>query len=259
MSTFLFDQIVFGPVMSRRLGVSLGINLLPVDLKYCNFNCLYCECGWNQNRKPHREEFPTRIQVKQALEERLIQMQGKGEVLDVITFAGNGEPTVHPDFALIVDDCITLRNNYFPLARIAVLSNATMLHNQAVFNALLKVDQNILKLDSVNPQTLNLLNQPPKGFTVERLIEQLVSFQGKLIVQTMLVRGSYNGQSIDNTSDGELNGLIKALVKIAPVQVMIYTIDRDTPVKTLVKLGVAELDDIAGKMRLAGLNVSISS
>src|SRR6056297_2380947 len=199
MATFLFDKIVFGPVKSRRLGVSLGINLLPNEVKLCNFNCIYCECGWSHKETNVKPYFHDRRKVYEKLSERLQQMEDDGEVMDVITFAGNGEPTMHPDFEGVIEDTVELRNHFFPEAKIAVLSNATMLHKDPVVKALKKVDQNILKMDAAFDETIQLLNQPPKGFTVEKLMSQLKQFDGHFILQTLFVKGRYQGQLLDNS------------------------------------------------------------
>lgn len=259
MSTILFDKIVFGPVHSRRLGVSLGINLLPVDGKLCSFNCIYCECGLNEERRT-KSKLPLRAEVKEALEKKLLVMRGEGLTPDVITFAGNGEPTMHPEFGGIIDDTIEVRNRVCPKARIAVLSNSTMLHKQEVFNALNKVDDNILKLDSVlnsRIQQLNVPNSP--AFNFDTLLEQLKRFNGNLIIQTMFIRGTYQGESVDNTSEEEINGWLEALEEIRPKQVMIYTIDRETPVKGLQKVSKEDLEVIAGRARALGFDVGVSA
>ena len=161
MSGFLFNEIIFGPVKSRRLGVSLGINLLPIDYKYCTFNCVYCECGWNEEHKTNHSPLPKREEIALLLTQKLEQLQNDGVVPDNITFAGNGEPTIHPDFAEIVNDTILLRDKFFPKASTTVLSNASLVHKPKIFNALLKVDNNILKLDAgseVQFQRINLSN-----------------------------------------------------------------------------------------------------
>ncbi|MDP3432619.1 MAG: radical SAM protein, partial [Bacteroidota bacterium] len=164
MSTFLFDQIIFGPVKSRRLGVSLGVNLLPTDSKVCSFDCIYCECGWTPRKREKKAVLPTRALVKQKMEEKLLDMIRNNEFPDVITFAGNGEPTLHPEFEGIIDDTIELRNLLTPKARIAVLSNATMLHKSSVVRALLKVEDNIQKLDSAFEETIRRIDCPASNF-----------------------------------------------------------------------------------------------
>jgi wyosine [tRNA(Phe)-imidazoG37] synthetase (radical SAM superfamily) len=245
MSTFLFDKTVFGPVKSRRLGISLGINLLPNDCKLCSFDCIYCECGWNPDPKKVKAILPTREVVFSSLEEKLNQMAGASELPDVITFAGNGEPTLHPDFPAIIDDTIFLRDKLAPEARIAVLSNSTMLHKPAVVEALKKVDDNILKLDSGIPQTISILNAPVGYFDFDKMVRQLIAFEGKLIIQTLFLKGEFKGVRFDNTTDKELAAWIELIGLINPKKLMIYSIDRDTPVQTLEKVGNSELNKIA--------------
>ncbi|MCD7977965.1 MAG: radical SAM protein [Tannerellaceae bacterium] len=258
MATILFDEIIFGPVRSRRLGVSLGINLLPTDGKLCSFNCIYCECGLNEERRT-TSKLPTRENVKKALESKLISMKEEGMIPDVITYAGNGEPTLHPEFAGIVEDTIFLRNIYFPTARIAVLSNSTTLHKEAVFEALKKVDDNIMKLDSVLDSRIQQIDVPNSpSFNFDDLLSQLICFEGQVIIQTMFLKGTYQGEEVDNTTEPEISGWIEALKKIHPRQVMIYTIERETPVKGLKKISKEELEMIADKARTEGFDVQVS-
>ncbi len=253
----LFDQIVFGPVHSRRLGISLGINLLPIDAKICSFDCLYCECGFNTTGE--HAKLPTRMGVRNALELRLKEMANDGQIPDIITFAGNGEPTLHPDFAGIIDDTLELRNKYCPNAKVGVLSNATQIHKPDVFNALKKVDDNILKFDSAFDHTLQLLDRPVRKYiTVRWLIEHLKKFEGKMIVQTLFIRGEVNGEKIDNTSDEEIEAWLKALKEMNATQLMIYTIDRETPLKTLEKIPLDELNRIAERAKDHGFDVTVS-
>lgn len=259
MGTFLFHEVVFGPVKSRRLGVSLGINLLPVDNKLCNFNCIYCECGWTKNEQPSKQQFQDRSFVKNQLKERLVDMKAKGEKLDVITFAGNGEPTLHPDFAGIIDDTIEVRNNLFPNSRIAVLSNATQLHRQKVIDALLKVDDPILKLDSAIPETLMLVNCPNCYFDEKEIINNFKKFKGRFILQTMFLRGKYKSRELDNTTEKEITAWLEIVKKVKPAKVMIYTIARDTPSKTLVKVPLEDLEIIAGRLRALGFETQVSA
>jgi wyosine [tRNA(Phe)-imidazoG37] synthetase (radical SAM superfamily) len=259
MATFLFDEIIFGPVKSRRLGISLGINLLPVNRKMCNFNCIYCECGWSGNIKKTVNHLPGREEVYEALENKLSGMKESGEYPDVITFAGNGEPTLHPDFPSIIDDSIILRDRYFPKAKIVVLSNATTITDPNVKEALLKVDKNILKLDSAYDSTVKIHNQSGVRFKIEDLIENLVSFRGKLIIQTLFLRGTYNGNLIDNTTNIEIEAWLKAIERIKPSEVMIYTISRDTPEGSqLKKIPLKELREIAGLVESMGIKTQVS-
>ncbi len=256
MSTFLFNQIVFGPVQSRRLGVSLGINLLPTDCKFCNFDCIYCECGRNTAGKI--KKLPSRKEIYAALEQKLAEMQQSGQRPDAITFAGNGEPTMHPEFAGIIADTVSLRDHYAPDSNISVLSNATMLHRPEIVAALKKTNQPILKLDSAFEATIALLDQPVKKIPVDTLIEQLRSFNGQCIIQTMFVRGTYNGQAVDNTTPEELEAWEQAILAINPGQVMIYTIARDTPTDTLYKVPEPELMEIANRIERHGIRVQVS-
>lgn len=251
----LFDQIIFGPVKSRRLGVSLGVNLLPVDAKICSFDCIYCECGFNTTMK--ESPLPTRQQVYESLELKLQQMLAAGELPDVITFAGNGEPTLHAQFEGIIDDTIALRDKYCPNSKVSVLSNSTRTHKPSIFAALKKVDMNIMKLDSAFDETVRRLDRPVgKTFTVRWLIEQLKKFEGNLIIQTMFLRGEVDGEVLDNTTDREVDAWIEALKEVNPRQVMIYTIDRETPTLGLQKVSIDELERIADKARAAGFDVS---
>lgn len=256
MSTFLFDKIIFGPVQSRRLGTSLGINLLPNDRKVCSFDCIYCECGWTD--KSGSAGFHVRRAVREGLETRLLSMEDNDEQLDTITFAGNGEPTLHPHFDRIIEDTLALRNRIFPDARIAVLSNASLIRKPRVFHALKKVDQNILKLDSVFETTLRSLNQPRGNFNLDRLIDHLIAFQGSLIIQTLFVRAENNGRRIDNTIPVEVDAWLDLLSKIAPRQVMIYTIARDTPLEGIEKVSYEDLQQIAVRVEALNIPVQIS-
>jgi wyosine [tRNA(Phe)-imidazoG37] synthetase (radical SAM superfamily) len=259
MGTFLFDKIIFGPVKSRRLGVSLGINLLPGRKKVCNFNCIYCECGWSQSVESEGGYLPLRIEVYEALASRLQEMKVKNQKPNVITFAGNGEPTLHPDFQGIIDDSIKLRNKFFPEAKIAVLSNSTTITNPSVKDALLKVDMNILKLDSAFDLTVKIHNQPRVNVRVDELIENLKKFNGNLIIQTLFLRGSFNGKQIDNTTPEEVNAWLEALNKIKPSEVMIYTFSRDTPEGGLLnRVPVEELRQIALKVEKLGIHTRVS-
>jgi wyosine [tRNA(Phe)-imidazoG37] synthetase (radical SAM superfamily) len=259
MPTFLFDQIVYGPVQSRRLGISLGINLSPVNGKRCTFDCIYCECGLNEERRT-KTPAPSREEVRQALTKKLGEMCAEEIRPDVITFSGNGEPTMHPDFAGIIDDTIEVRDKLCPEAKVAVLSNSTMLHKEEVMQALCKVDENLMKLDAAKDDLIKQIDQPEiHDFTAEKLIEQLTRLNGKLIIQSIFLTGEHNSVRIDNTGDENVMQWIEALKKIRPEKVMIYTISRDTPVKTLQKAPVETLEKIAEKVKQAGFDVTIST
>ncbi len=257
MSTVIYPSPIFGPVHSRRLGVSLGINLLPADGKFCTFDCIYCECGFNADHRPH-QKLPTREEVRQALEARLLDMQQNGPKPDVLTFAGNGEPTAHPQFAAIMDDTLALRDKYFPQAKVSVLSNSTFIHKPEVFEALNKVDNNILKLDTIHADYINKVDRPTGHYDVQKVIECMKAFQGNLIVQTLFMKGTYEGEDVDNTSDIYVLPWLEVVKKIAPKQVMIYTIDRETPAPDLLKATHEELDRIGELVRQAGIPCSVS-
>lgn len=256
--TSLHPGPIFGPIHSRRLGVSLGINLLPTDGKVCTFDCIYCECGLNSERVPH-SRFPSREEVAAALELRLQDMQKNGPKPDVITFSGNGEPTLHPQFDEVVDDVIRLRDIYFPKAKISVLSNSTRIFQPKVFNALLRVDNNILKLDTVNLPFIKAVDRPVDTYyDAKLLVSQMARFKGHCIIQTMFLQGEADGKDISNTSDLFVLPWIEALKTISPQSVMIYTIDRETPISTLAKAPHEQLDSIAEKVRKAGFECSVS-
>lgn len=257
MSTVLYASPVFGPIHSRRLGVSLGINLMPADGKICTFDCIYCECGFNADRRTHSRR-PTRQQVAEALEAKLQDMRTNGPAPDVLTFAGNGEPTLHPDFAGIVDDVVALRNRYFPQAKISVLSNATQTPRPEVREALMKVDNNIQKLDTANQQYIERLDRPVGKYDVNRIIEALKSFNGHVIIQTMFLKGSHGEESIDNTGDDYVLPWLKTVEEIGPQEVMIYTIDRETPDQKLRKASHADLDRIVALIEAAGITATAS-
>ena len=247
MSTIIYPSPIFGPVHSRRLGLSLGINLLPADGKMCTFDCIYCECGFNSDHRP-KLALPSREEVAKALERKLQQMRDDGRMPDVLTFAGNGEPTCHPRFADIIDDTIRLRNLYCPSAKVSVLSNATQIHRPDVFNALLRVDNNIQKLDTVCPDYICRTDRPTGAYDVRQIVEHMKAFHGHIIIQTMFMQGTYDGLDISNTTEDYVGSWLKAVVDIAPQEVMVYTIDRETPAKGLQKATREQLDDIRDRV-----------
>jgi len=253
----LFNELIFGPIHSRRLGLSLGVNLLPIDAKICSFDCIYCECGYNTTMK--ESPMPTREDVRETLEAKLIEMKSEGQVPDVITFAGNGEPTLHVDFEGIIDDTISLRNTYCPTAKVSVLSNSTRIHKPNVFRALNKVDNNILKFDSANDRTMKIMNCPVGNLiNVAWLVEHLSEFKGKLIIQTMFLRGTFKGEAFDNTTAPEVEAWLNAMEIIRPEQIMMYSLDREAPTKTLQKISNKEMNVIAGLARERGFDVSVA-
>ena len=249
----LFDSIVYGPIHSRRLGVSLGMNLMPTTAKLCTFDCVYCECGWNQ--PVSHPVLPTREQIRTALDAKLSTLDIP---LDVITFSGNGEPTLHPDFLGIIEDTCALRDQYYPNAKISVLSNSTQLGRLDVIEALRLSDNRILKLDSAIDATMRLIDQPvnPK-LTVEQIEQWLSLFNGDFTLQTCFLRGEYHEQIIDNTTPEELSAWYAAVERLHPKQVMIYVIDRATPLQTLSKIPAHEMETIAAPLREKGIDVIV--
>lgn len=251
MNRVLFHSTIFGPIHSRRLGQSLGINLAPNDGKVCSFDCVYCEAGWNA-QGIGTTGLPTAEAVAHDLEATLAQMQAAGLALDVITFSGNGEPTLHPDFERIIADVARLRSLYYPQARVSVLCNATRLSHPGVRRGLLLADNCILKLDSAINPTMRLINQPASpSFSCETLIAQLAEFGPRCIIQTMLLRGNHAGNHIDNTTAEEIDALIAAYRRIGPREVMLYSIDRATPEDDLQKVALDELNAIAARITAA--------
>ena len=264
MSTILFPSPIFGPVRSRRLGISLGINLMPADGKVCTFDCIYCECGFNADHRP-KQKMPTREEVAAALEAKLKDMKANGPHPDVLTFAGNGEPTANPHFPEIIEDTIRLRNEYFPDAKISVLSNATLIHRRKIHDALMKVDNNIQKLDTIDPLYINKVDRPEgEWYQVDQVIEGLKRFHGHVIIQTMFLKGNLpptggtEGGSYDNTGEEYVVPWLEAVKAIAPQQVMIYTIDRETPMKGLQKATHEELDSIRDRVLALGIPCTAS-
>ncbi len=254
MSTIIYPSPIFGPVNSRRLGVSLGINLMPADGKVCTFDCLYCECGFNADFRPTLKR-PTREEVKEGLEKVLRQRHEDNLPLDDITFAGNGEPTGHPDFKGIVKDTIELRNKYFPKAGLSVLSNSTFIYKEEIREALLLVDNNILKLDTVDPDYIQKLDRPQQSFyNVQDIIKNLKLFQGHVIIQTMFL----GGDGMDNTSEHYVAPWLEAVKDIKPEKVMVYTIDRETPDKNLEKASRETLDSIKARVEALGIPCTAS-
>ena len=252
----LFDSIVYGPIRSRRLGVSLGMNLMPTTAKLCTFDCVYCECGWNQ--PVSHPVLPTREQVREALASHLIALSPNN--LDVITFSGNGEPTLHPEFSGIIQDTCALRDQYCPQAKISVLSNSTQLGRPDVVEALRMCDNRILKLDSAIDATMRLIDKPVNpNLTVEQIAEWLSLFDGDFTLQTCFLRGEYEGRIIDNTTSEERNAWYAMVDRLHPKQVMIYVIDRATPLQTLSKVPKAEMEAIAAPLRAKGIDVIVSA
>lgn len=257
MPTVIYPSPIFGPVRSRRLGISLGINLLPDDGKVCTFDCIYCECGLNATHRSHKP-LPTREEVATALEKKLKEMQSEGITPDVLTFAGNGEPTIHPHFAEIITDTIALRNRFCPNAKVSVLTNATLITRDKVFEALKLVDNNILKLDTICTEYIHNIDRPVGNYDLEAIIRKMKAFNGKAVIQTMFMKGTANGIDVNNTGDEYVLPWIATVKEIAPREVMIYTIDRETPTEGLEKASHEELDRIVNLLQEEGIKASAS-
>lgn len=256
--TLTYPSPIFGPVHSRRLGLSLGINLQPGDGKLCTFDCIYCECGFNADKRP-RSRRPTRLEVSSCLRAKLEEMRTNGALPDVLTFAGNGEPTCHPDFPAIIADTIALRDELAPLAKVSVLSNSTEIHREEIRSALLLVDNNILKLDTVDESYIRLVDRPVSShYDVQRIISDMELFNGHLVVQTMFMRGMTSSGPVDNTGDRYVLPWLEALRRIRPREVMVYTIARTTPAPNLEKAPRSELDRIRSLVEGLGIPCTAS-
>ncbi len=256
MATFLFHELIYGPIHSRRLGNSLGVNLLPTNKKYCNFNCVYCECG--NNIPGGKIDLPSLDDVAGALEAKLMECKNQGTQIDSITFAGNGEPTIHPRFRDVMEIAISCRNKYFPNAQISVLSNATRIGNAGVVEGLMMVDNRILKLDSAIQETAMAIDRPAGSYSVDNVVELMKKFDGDFTLQTMFLEGDVNGRHINNMTPNEVEAWIKTVLATHPKKIMIYTIDRDTPEQDLRKATREELDQIAARAREMGIEISVS-
>lgn len=257
MSTVIYPSPIFGPVKSRRLGVSLGINLLPEGGKVCSFDCIYCECGYNAAHRTHNP-LPSVQEVSTALEARLLDMQQNGPQPDVLTFAGNGEPTIHPQFLEIIEEVVRLRDKYFPQAKLSILSNATRLHVESVRKALLLFDNAIMKLDTVSPDYIALVDRPCGHYDVKEQIEWLKQMGKRAIIQTMFMKGTHEGKDVNNCTEEYVKPWLEAIRTINPAKVMIYTIDRETPSPDLQKATPEELDAIGERVRALNIDCSVS-
>ncbi|MCD8313946.1 MAG: radical SAM protein [Bacteroidales bacterium] len=249
-----FEDIVFGPIHSRRLGASLGINVLPANGKLCNFDCIYCECGWNKDGRVERPQLPTAEDVHNALEYKLSELSAAGTAIDSITFSGNGEPTINPQFPAIVDEVVALRDRFYPQTKISVLTNATMIGNDGVFLSLRKIDNPILKIDAPTDEGITLINRPSGSYRLTKVIERMKLFEGDFILQTMFLAG----EGFDSADKASLEGWMKIVRELRPREIMVYTIDRETPAKGLRKFGVGEMEALVRPLREEGFNIRIS-
>lgn len=254
---FLWDNIAFGPIHSRRLGQSLGINVLPTTEKICSFNCVYCECGWTLEKSIDTKNFYTADIILQAIDAKLQDCRKNETAIDSITFAGNGEPTLHPEFGEIIDQLIVLRNRYYPECKITCLSNSTQLYREDVKQALMKIENPILKLDAGTEKVFQLINRPTISITLGEVIDKLIEFKGNLIVQTLLLKGEIDGIRFDNSTGEEVELLLNHIHKVAPKSVMLYSLDRETPAKDLIKLSKGELEIVAERIRAMGIETNV--
>lgn len=256
MSTILFNHIVFGPIKSRRLGNSLGMNLLPRFGKWCSFDCIYCECGWNKDGREDTK-LPSKDDVFEALETKLKGFVAEGTPIDTITFSGNGEPTLHPDFAEIIDFTLSMRDKYYPQAKVSVLTNASQLGKESVRNALMKVNNPILKIDSPIQEMVELIDRPNAAYSLEKTIENIKLFGNNFILQTMFLKGEVEGKTIDCREERHCNAWRDLVRDLKPREVMMYTIDRETPAQNLQKVTVEEMTAIAQPLLDEGFRIQI--
>lgn len=256
MATILFNEIVFGPIKSRRLGSSLGVNLLPKFGKWCSFDCIYCECGWNKDGKKDTT-LPAKEEVYQALSDRLHELSKEGMPVDTITFSGNGEPTMHPAFAEIIEFTLQLRDKLYPSAKVSVLTNATQLGRKEVRDALQKIDNPILKIDSPIEELVQAINIPNQAYSLSQTIENIKLFNHNFILQTMFLKGVVDGKAIDCTDVTHVEKWRDLVRELAPREVMMYTIDRETPAKDLQKVTVEQMQAIAAPLVAEGFNIQI--
>ena len=246
------EETVFGPIHSRRLGRSLGINLLPTKGKICNFDCIYCECGWNRDGRGDTL-LPTAAKVRADLENKLVELMLEGTAIDSITFSGDGEPTLNPEFPRIIDDTIFLRDAYYPDAKVSVLSNATRVHVPEVFEALRKVDNPILKIDAPTDEWVARINQPAPGYRLSRVIEALRQFEGNFVLQTMFLKS----KDFDSSSPEVLEGWMDIVRKLKPREIMVYTIDRPTPDQGLEAFTVERMHQLVKPLLDEGFKIDI--
>ena len=256
MSTKLYNTIIVGPIHSRRLGSSLGINVLPEFGKFCSFDCIYCECGWNKDNH-NDKKLPTKEEVGEALEKRLRELDAAGTKVDSITFSGNGEPTLNPEFPEIVDITLKLRDELYPSAKVSVLTNASQVGRKEVREALMKIDNPILKIDSAIKEYVDFIDRPCSAYSLDKTIENIKLFKGNFILQTMFLRGTVDGKSIDCRNAEHCRRWIELVKELKPREIMMYTLDRDTPAEDLQKVTPAEMAEIAKPLVDAGFKVQI--
>ena len=248
----LREKLVFGPIFSRRLGSSLGINLLPENGKLCNFDCVYCECGWNRDGREDTR-LPQPAELRSELERVLADCLEKGVRIDSITFSGDGEPTLNPHFPEMIDITLELRDKYFPDSVVSVLSNATLISRPGVREALMRVDNPILKLDAGIDSLALKMNQPSGHYSVRETVEAMKSFNGNFVLQTIFLKGpGINSLAADN-----LEAWRNIVRELRPREVMMYTLDRPAPAEGLEKVPVESMEEAATPLIQEGFKVQI--
>lgn len=250
----LREETVFGPIFSRRLGTSLGINLLPEKGKICNFDCIYCECGWNKDGRDDTV-IPSAAKVRADLENMLVRLQKQNTKVDSITFSGDGEPTINPEFPQIIDDTLRLRDELAPTAKVSVLSNATRVHLPEVFRALCKVDNPIMKIDAPTNALIERINKPAPGYDIARVVEALEQFRGNFVLQTCMLRS--REYDFDSSRPEVLDGWMDIVRRLRPREIMVYTIDRPTPAQGLEKFTVEEMTALVQPLLDEGFRIQI--
>ena len=247
------ETLVFGPIFSRRLGSSLGINLLPEKGKLCNFDCIYCECGWNKDGRGDTR-IPTAEELRIALEAKLRACREGGERIDSITFSGDGEPTLNPAFPSIVDITLSLRDRLYPEAKVSVLSNATRLDDPAVFAALRKVDNPILKLDAADDASVRVVNRPQGRYRVADVVAGMRRFKGDFILQTMFLRGP----GFDSSAPEVLLPWMDVVRDLHPRKVMVYTLAREAPAQGLEPFTAEQMRTLVRPLLEEGFDIQIN-
>jgi len=254
---FLWDKIAFGPIQSRRLGNSLGINVSPTTKKICSFDCIYCECGWTFEKNIDTKDFYSVKEITLAIEKKLQECSENNTPVDSITFSGNGEPTLHPNFCQIIENLIVLRDKYYPKTAITCLSNATQLANKYVYSVLQKIENPVLKLDAVTEPLFQLINKPTVDISVNEIINHLQKLNGNFILQSLFLKGIFDNQTFNNAEEPHLSLWIDTVKKLNPKQVMLYSLDRSTPAQGLEKITAEELQKIAVKLQQFGIDAKV--
>ncbi len=252
----LQSGIIYGPVRSRRLGLSLGINLLPTDYKVCSYNCLYCQYGWTPRRSLNPahalKDLPQPAEVRVALEKALRSVVRKRAKLDAVTFSGNGESTLHPEFPEIVDLAAALRDRYLPQLKLAILSNSSTVPREEIRAALNRLDARMMKLDAGSEEIVHQLNGPAPPFYLKEIVDGLKQLKD-VILQSLFVQGR-----ICNADPDAIAQWIERVREIRPALVQIYSLDRVPADARIWKINLPTLEWIANQVRWqAGVKAEI--